>query len=192
MRALRDGDGAVVRVTLTIYISLMNRADARPGPLRGRQGQESLTLGFKVDCGSPLHDYHGPSMTVAFLIALRDGLEAALIVGIICAYLVKLGRRDALPKVHPRGGARGGLSLVIGVVIVETIGRLDHRLQATLEGLAAVAAVVIMTWMLFWMRRQGAPSRATWSPRCRRRSRRAARRAHRAGRSSRSSARASR
>ena len=94
-------------------------------------------------------------MAGAFLIALRDGLEAALIVGIICAYLVKLGRRDALPKVILGAGLAALLSLVIGVVIVNTIGRLDHRLQATLEGIAAVAAVVIMTRMLFWMRAQG-------------------------------------
>ncbi len=94
-------------------------------------------------------------MAGAFLIALRDGLEAALIVGIICAHLVKLGRRDALPKVIIGAALAALLSLVIGIVIVNTIGRLDHRLQATLEGLAAVAAVVIMTRMLFWMRRQG-------------------------------------
>jgi high-affinity iron transporter len=94
-------------------------------------------------------------MAGAFLIALRDGLEAALIVGIICAYLVKLGRRDALPKVILGAALAALLSLVIGVVVVNTVGRLDHRLQATLEGLAAVAAVVIMTRMLFWMRAQG-------------------------------------
>ncbi len=94
-------------------------------------------------------------MAGAFLIALRDGLEAALIVGIICAYLVKLGRRDALPKVILGAGLASLLSLVIGVVVVNTVGRVDHRLQATLEGIAAVAAVVIMTRMLFWMRRQG-------------------------------------
>lgn len=94
-------------------------------------------------------------MAGAFLIALRDGLEAALIVGIICAYLVKLGRRDALPKVILGAALASLLSLTIGVVLVNTVGRLDHRLQATLEGIAAVAAVVIMTRMLFWMRRQG-------------------------------------
>jgi high-affinity iron transporter len=94
-------------------------------------------------------------MAGAFLIALRDGLEAALIVGIICAYLVKLDRRDALPKVVLGTVLAVLLSLVIGVVIVNTIGRLDHRLQATLEGIAALAAVVIMTRMLFWMRAQG-------------------------------------
>ncbi len=94
-------------------------------------------------------------MAGAFLIALRDGLEAALIVGIICAYLVKLGRRDALPTVILGAALASLLSLTIGVVLVNTVGRLDHRLQATLEGIAAVAAVVIMTRMLFWMRRQG-------------------------------------
>ena len=94
-------------------------------------------------------------MAGAFLIALRDGLEAALIVGIICAYLVKLGRRDALPKVILGAALAALLSLAIGIVVVSTIGRLDHRLQATLEGVAAVAAVVIMTRMLFWMRAQG-------------------------------------
>lgn len=94
-------------------------------------------------------------MAGAFLIALRDGLEAALIVGIICAYLVKLGRRDALPKVILGAVLAAGLSLASGVIVVNTIGRLDHRLQATLEGLAAVVAVLIMTRMLFWMRRQG-------------------------------------
>ncbi len=94
-------------------------------------------------------------MAGAFLIALRDGLEAALIVGIICAYLVKLGRRDALPRVIAGTALAALLSLTIGVVLVATIGRLDHRLQATLEGVAATVAVVIMTRMLFWMRRQG-------------------------------------
>ncbi len=94
-------------------------------------------------------------MAGAFLIALRDGLEAALIVGIICAYLVKLGRRDALPKVILGATMAALLSLAIGITVVNTLGRLDHRLQATLEGIAAAAAVVIMTRMLFWMRAQG-------------------------------------
>src|SRR5262245_34849229 len=94
-------------------------------------------------------------MAGAFLIALRDGLEAVLIVGIVAAYLVKLGRRDTLPRVLAGALLAAGLSLVLGVVIVNTLGRLDHRLQATLEGVAAAAAVVIMTRMLFWMKRQG-------------------------------------
>ncbi len=94
-------------------------------------------------------------MAAAFLIGLREGLEAALIVGIICAYLVKVGRKDVLRWVVAGVALAAGLSLAIGVVIVTTIGRLPFKTQATLEGIAAVVAVAMVTWMLFWMRRQG-------------------------------------
>jgi high-affinity iron transporter len=94
-------------------------------------------------------------VTAAFFITLREGLEAALIVGIIAAYLVKIDRRDVLPRVWLGVGAAVGLSLAAGILIVATIGRLSLFWQETLEGLAAVAAVVILTWMLFWMRSQG-------------------------------------
>ncbi len=94
-------------------------------------------------------------MAAAFFIGLREGLEAALIVGIICAYVVKVGRRDVLPWILLGVALAIGLSLSIGVTVVATIGRLPFQLQATLEGIAAVAAVVVVTWMLFWMRRQG-------------------------------------
>ena len=94
-------------------------------------------------------------MTAAFFLMLREGLEAALIVGIICAYLVKLDRRDALPRIFLGVGAAIALSIVAGLVIVLTIGRLPLVVQETIEGLAALFAVGVLTWMLFWMRRQG-------------------------------------
>ena len=94
-------------------------------------------------------------MTAAFFLLLREGLEAALIVGIICAYLVKLGRRDALRSVMV--GVLGALALsaVIGLVVTLTVGRLPIAMQEGLEGLAGLFAVAVLTWMLFWMRRQG-------------------------------------
>lgn len=91
----------------------------------------------------------------AFLIMLREGLEAALIVGIVAAYLVKVGRRDALPRVWLGVGAAVALSVGIGVLIVSTIGRLPLVVQETIGGVAALIAVGVLTWMLFWMRRQG-------------------------------------
>jgi high-affinity iron transporter len=94
-------------------------------------------------------------MLATFFLMLREGLEAALIVGIVAAYLVKIGRRDALPKVALGVGAAIGLSIVIGLVVTMTIERLPIAVQATLEGIAAVLAVSVLTWMLFWMRRQG-------------------------------------
>jgi high-affinity iron transporter len=94
-------------------------------------------------------------MLATFFLMLREGLEAALIVGIIAAYLVKIDRRDALGKVAIGVVAAIGLSIAIGLVVTLTIERLPLVLQETLEGLAGVLAVVVLTWMLFWMRRQG-------------------------------------
>jgi high-affinity iron transporter len=94
-------------------------------------------------------------MLATFFLMLREGLEAALIVGIVAAYLVRIGRRDALPKVAIGVAAAIGLSIVVGLVVTLTIQRLPLVVQETLEGLAAVLAVAVLTWMLFWMRRQG-------------------------------------
>lgn len=94
-------------------------------------------------------------MLATFFLMLREGLEAALIVGIIAAYLVKIGRRDALGKVATGVVAAIGLSIAIGLIVTLTIERLPLVLQETLEGIAAVLAVGVLTWMLFWMRRQG-------------------------------------
>src|SRR5262245_17383685 len=94
-------------------------------------------------------------MTAAFFLALREGLEASLIVGIVLAYLVKVGRKDAIRVALLGVGLALLLSLVVGVAISVTIGRLPLAVQATFEGLTAIAAVVVLTWMLFWMRRQG-------------------------------------
>jgi high-affinity iron transporter len=94
-------------------------------------------------------------MTAAFFLMLREGLEAALIVGIIAAYLVKLGRRDALPRIWLGVAAAVGLSVAVGAIVSLTVGQLPLVVQETIEGLAAVLAVIVLTWMLFWMRRQG-------------------------------------
>jgi high-affinity iron transporter len=95
-------------------------------------------------------------MLATFFLMLREGLEAALIVGIVAAYLVRIGRRDALPKVAIGVAAAIGLSVAIGVVVTLTIERLPIVIQDGLEGVAALLAVGVLTWMLFWMRRQAA------------------------------------
>src|ERR687889_1286149 len=101
------------------------------------------------------HTRTSPPMLATFFLMLREGLEAALIVGIIAAYLVKIGRRDALPKVVTGVAAAIGLSIGLGLLITLTIERVPLVVQETLEGIAAVLAVAVLTWMLFWMRRQG-------------------------------------
>lgn len=94
-------------------------------------------------------------MLATFFLMLREGLEAALIVGIIAAYLVKIGRRDALSKVAVGVVVAIGISIAIGLIVTLTIEQLPSAVQETAEGIAAVLAVAVLTWMLFWMRRQG-------------------------------------
>ena len=94
-------------------------------------------------------------MLATFFLMLREGLEAALIVGIVAAYLVKIGRRDALPKIAVGVASAIGLSVAIGVAVTLTIEELPEIVQATAEAIAAIVAVAVLTWMLFWMRRQG-------------------------------------
>lgn len=94
-------------------------------------------------------------MLATFFLMLREGLEAALIVGIVAAYLVKIGRRDALPKVVTGVLAAVAASVGLGLAITLTIEKVPLVVQETLEGIAALLAVGVLTWMLFWMRRQG-------------------------------------
>lgn len=94
-------------------------------------------------------------MVPTFLLMLREGLEASLIVAILAAYLVKIGRKDALPKVLSGVAAAVALSVTAGLLLVTTIGRLPGAVQEAFEGLAGLLAVMVLTWMLFWMRRQG-------------------------------------
>jgi high-affinity iron transporter len=94
-------------------------------------------------------------MTAAFFIALREGLEAALIVGIVAAYLVKINRRDALPGIWAGVVAALAISIAVGVIVVATVGKLPPLVQEGVEGVTAIIAVGVLGWMLFWMRRQG-------------------------------------
>lgn len=97
----------------------------------------------------------GKYVLTVFLILLREGLEAALVVGIVVGYLIKVGRRDALRWVWIGIVAALATSLGLGILVFITIGDLPSAVQEPIEGIAAVFAVGVLTWMLFWMRRQG-------------------------------------
>ena len=99
-------------------------------------------------------------MLVAFLIMLREGIEAALIVGIVASYLAQTGRSRFLPGVWAGVVLAIGLSLVLGVVLNATSQEFPQREQELFEGIVAFAATAVLTSMIFWMRRAARSIRA--------------------------------
>jgi len=93
-------------------------------------------------------------MLPSFLLSLREGLEAALIIGIVVGVLHKLGRRDLTSAVW-RGAAIAGAFSLFVAFLLQTIGaEIEGRAEEIFEGSAMLVAAVILTWMIFWMRRQ--------------------------------------
>jgi high-affinity iron transporter len=88
------------------------------------------------------------------LTGLREGVEAALIVGIIASYLVKIGRADRLGSVWLGVVAAILASAGVGVFAFVALGSLQGTAEQIFAGVTSLLAVVILTYMLFWMRKQ--------------------------------------
>ena len=91
-----------------------------------------------------------------FVITLREGFEATLIVGLILAYLVKTGQREQAVAVWWGVAAAVVTSVAIGATLFISVGELEGTSEMVYEGSAMIFAAVVVTWMAFWMRKQAA------------------------------------
>ncbi|WP_269687100.1 MULTISPECIES: iron uptake transporter permease EfeU [Halopseudomonas] len=102
-------------------------------------------------------------MLVPFLIMLREGLEAALIVGIIASYLRQTGRAAWMPVIWTGIFLAVTLALLGGAALQLVSAEFPQRQQEMFEAAVGLIAVGVLTWMVFWMRRasQGLRSELT-------------------------------
>jgi high-affinity iron transporter len=93
----------------------------------------------------------------AFFITLREGFEAALIVSLVLAYLQRTGNLERHARSVWMGLAAGVVfSLMAGSILFASVGELEGTAEALYEGTAMLLAAGVVTWMVFWMRRQAA------------------------------------
>lgn len=95
-------------------------------------------------------------MAESFLIMLREGFEAALVVAIVFAYLKKIDRRDLFGPVWLGVGVGAASATAIGLGIHWTIGELEGEARLVAFAIISLLAAAMLTWMIFWMRRQSA------------------------------------
>jgi len=92
-------------------------------------------------------------MLVPFLVMLREGIEAALIVGIVASYLHHARRKELMPAVWVGVLLASALSLFVGAALQLVAAEFPQKQQELFEGVVGLVAVVLLTSMVFWMRK---------------------------------------
>ncbi len=93
-------------------------------------------------------------MLPTYLLSLREGLEAALIIGIVLGAVSKIRRKDLVPAAWLGTLSAVGIS-ILAAILLTTLGMsLEGKAEAIFEGITMLFAAGILTWMIFWMGRQ--------------------------------------
>lgn len=96
----------------------------------------------------------GKTVLATYLVGLREGIEAAIIISILVGYVVKLGERNQLAKIAWGTAAAVALSLAVGFGLSEIAAEASEQLEITITGTTSILAVSFVTWMIFWMSKQ--------------------------------------
>jgi high-affinity iron transporter len=93
-------------------------------------------------------------LLATYLLSLREGLEAALIIGIVLGAVSKIRRKDLVPAVWLGALLAIGVSIFTAIILTTFGMSLEDPGEAIFEGITMLVAAGILTWMIFWMSKQ--------------------------------------
>ena len=93
-------------------------------------------------------------MLPSFLLSLREGIEAALIIGIVIGTLQKINRTDLVKTVWVGAACAAAVSFLVAIILNKVGTSLEGEAEEIFEGLTMLVAAGVLTWMIFWMSRQ--------------------------------------